>query len=199
MIRKSQKINCIIVHGCPSDSSEEKTREYAKHWMSWIKKELTSRGIETEIPLMPQPWFPDYEAYKKEFEKYSVTEYTILIGHSCGCAFLVRWLGETKRKIKKLILVAPWKINNKHDKWRKLFYEYPIDRTIKERVKEIAMFTADNEEENGKKSLSIFQEALGGKIIELKGMGHFVFKDMGTEEFPELLNEAVSGIRIERF
>ena len=72
-------------------------------------------------------------------------------------------VGRDKTKNKKLILVAPWKINNKHDKWRKLFYEYPIDRTIKERVKEIAMFTADNEEENGK-SLSIFQEALGGKL-----------------------------------
>ena len=60
------------------------------------------------------------------------------------------------------------------------------------------MFTADNENENGKKSLSIFQEALGGKIIELKGRGHFVFEDMGTEEFPELLKEAVLGIRIRR-
>ncbi|KKS46684.1 MAG: hypothetical protein UV09_C0014G0004 [Candidatus Gottesmanbacteria bacterium GW2011_GWA2_42_18] len=188
---KINKTNCIIVHGCPSDSSEERTKEYAKHWMPWIRKELTSRGIKTEIPLMPEPWQPDYKAFKTEFEKYIVTPNTILIGHSCGCAFLVRWLGETKQRIKKLILVAPWKINDKNDKWRKLFYEYPVDRTIQECVKNIVMFTADNEETNGKKSLNIFHKALGGKIIELKGMGHFCFEDMGTYEFPELLKEVI--------
>lgn len=184
-------MNCIIIHGCPADSNEEKNKEYAKHWIPWTKKKLSAGGIKTEIPLMPEPWHPDYEAFKKEFERYHVSSNTILIGHSCGCAFLVRWLGETKQKIKKLILVAPWKINNKQDKWRKLFYEYPVDRTIKERIKDIVMFTADNEEENGKKSLSIFHKALGGKIIELKGMGHFCLEDMGTEEFPELLEEII--------
>ena len=34
------------------------------------------------------------------------------------------------------------------------------------------------------KSLEIFHEALGGKIIELKNHGHFTIGDMMTEEFP---------------
>ena len=50
------------------------------------------------------------------------------------------------------------------------------------------MFTADDEEENGKKSLEIFHKAIGGKIIELIGRGHYVLEDMGTEEFPELIH-----------
>lgn len=141
---------------------------------------------------MPSPWEPDYNAFKKEFEKYAVSENTILIGHSCGCAFLARWLGESKQKINKLILVAPWKIPDKDDKFRKAFYEYPIDETIKSRVKEIVMFTADDEEEDGKKSLKIFHDALGGKIIELQGRGHYTMGDMGTEEFPELLEEIIT-------
>ena len=36
---------------------------------------------------MPEPWKPDYEKFKKEFGKYKVSKNTILIGHSCGCAF----------------------------------------------------------------------------------------------------------------
>jgi predicted alpha/beta hydrolase family esterase len=84
---KINKTNCIIAHGCPSDSSEEKTKEYAGHWMPWTRKELISAGIKTEIPLMPEPWRLSYEAFKKEFEKYKVTANTMLIGHSCGCAF----------------------------------------------------------------------------------------------------------------
>jgi len=188
---KSDKTNCFIVHGCPSDSSEEKNKDYAGHWMPWVKEQLTLHGIQTEIPLMPKPWQPDYEAFKKEFEKHKVTNKTILIGHSCGCAFLVRWLGETKQTIRKLILVAPWKISDGKDTFRKLFYGYPVDKTIKERVSEVILFTADNEMEDGKKSLGIFHKALGGKIIELKGMGHFCFEDMGTQEFPELLKEII--------
>ncbi|MBU2523192.1 MAG: alpha/beta hydrolase [Nanoarchaeota archaeon] len=186
--------NVIIIHGCPSDEEkamDPKTRTYDKHWIQWIKKELIARGIKTETPLMPSPWEPNYEKFKKEFEKYNVDEDTILIGHSCGCAFLSRWLGETKKKIKKLILVAPWKIPDKNDKIQKEFYDYPIDESIKSRVKWIVMFASDNEEEDGKKSLKIFHRALDGKIIELKGRGHYTLEDMGTEEFPELLKEAI--------
>ena len=193
---KINRTDCIVVHGCPSDSSEEKTKEYAKHWMPWIKKKLILKGIKTEIPLMPEPWHPDYEAFKKEFEKYKVTNNTILISHSCGCAFLVRWLGETKQKIKKLILVAPWKTYDGKDKFRKLFYGYTVDKTIKERVKNITMFTSDNDGPGSKKSLRIFHQALGGKIIELKGKGHYTLEDMGTEKFPELLEQLIQAIMI---
>lgn len=191
----NQKLNCIVIHGCPSNAERAmnfKTRTYDKHWIPWIRKKLSQRRIKTEVPLMPSPWQPDYSAFKEEFEKYSVSENTILIGHSCGCAFLVRWLGKSKQKINKLILVAPWKIPDKNDKFRKAFYEYPIDSMIKSRVKEIVMFTADDEEEDGKKSLKIFHDALGGKIVKLKGRGHYTMGDMGTEEFPELLKEVIS-------
>lgn len=181
---------CIIIHGCPSDvekAMDPEKRTYDKHWIPWTKKRLIENGIKTETPLMPSPWYPDYEKFKEEFEKKEVDENTILVGHSCGCAFLVRWLGENKKKIYKLILVAPWKIPDGDDNYRKTFYTYPIDETIRERVKEIVMFTADNEEEDGKKSLKIFHDALGGEVINLPGHGHYCLSDMGIEEFPELI------------
>jgi uncharacterized protein len=181
---------CIIIHGCPSNvekAMNPETRTYDKYWIPWTKKQLLANHIETETPLMPSPWEPDYVKFKRTFEEYTVDENTILIGHSCGCAFLVRWLGETKRKIFKLILVAPWKIPDKDDEHRKEFYLYPIDETIKERVEEIVMFTADDEEDDGKESVKIFHKSLGGKVIELKGRGHYCLDDMGTEKFPELL------------
>jgi predicted alpha/beta hydrolase family esterase len=163
------------------------TRTYDKHWIPWTKNQLIAKNIETETPLMPSPWQPDYEKFKSEFEKYDVDENTILVGHSCGCAFLVRWLGETKRKIFKLILVAPWKIPDKENDFRKAFYIYKIDETIKDRVNKIVMFTSNDEEDEGKESLKIFHNVLGGKIINLENHGHYCLGDMGTEEFPELL------------
>lgn len=191
----SNKLNCIIIHGCPLSKEiamNPKTRTFDKHWMPWVKRELISRGIKTETPLMPNPWRPIYEDFKKEFEKYEVNENTILIGNSCGCSFLVRWLGESKQKIKKLILVAPWKIPQKVVNGADIdFYAYPIDETIKSRIDEITMFTSNNEAEDGKKGLIMYHDKLGGKIINLKNHGHYLFKHMGTEEFPELLEEVL--------
>jgi len=181
---------CIIIHGCPSDEEKTmnpETRTYDKHWIPWTKNQLIAKKIETETPLMPSPWQPDYEKFKNEFEKYDVNKNTILVGHSCGCAFLVRWLGETKRKIPKLILVAPWKIPDKDDDFRKAFYIYKIDETIKDRVNKIVMFTSNDEENEGKESLKIFHKALGGEIINLENHGHYCLRNMRTEEFPELL------------
>jgi hypothetical protein len=157
--------------------------------MPWLKKCLAANGVRTEIPLMPEPWYPDYERYKEVFEKLEITNDTILIGHSCGCAFLVRWLGESKRKISKLILVAPWKIPDSDDQSTVAFYTFQIDETIVSRVGRIIIFTSDNEEEDGKKSVKMFHDVLGGKVMELKNRGHFTLGDMGTEEFPELLVE----------
>ena len=189
-IEKAEKLNCVVIHGCPSNAEKAmnpQTRTYDKHWIPWLKKELVARGVKTQTPFMPDPWEPDYSKFKAEFEKYEVNENTILVGHSCGSAFLVRWLGETKRKIFKLILVAPWKIPDKDDEFRKEFYTYPIDESIKTRTDEIVMFTADDEEDEGKESLKIFHQALGGEIIELESHGHYTMGDMGTTEFPELL------------
>ena len=177
--------NCIIIHGCPSN--EEKVRSYNKHWIPWTKSQLLGKNIETKTPLMPTPWQPDYKKFKNEFEKYKVDENTILVGHSCGCAFLVRRLGETKKSISKLILVAPWKIPEKDIPCEKEFYTYEIDKTIKHKVNKIFLFTSDNEKEMGKNSLTLFHNVLGGQIINLTNHWHYCFSDMKTEEFPELL------------
>lgn len=183
--------NVIIIHGCPSNTEKamsSEARTYDKHWIPWTKERLIEKGIKTETPLMPEPWQPGYEKFKQEFEKYEVDEDTVLVGHSCGCAFLVRWLGESKQKISKLILVAPWKIPQEERSGADVdFYTYQIDESIKNRVDEIVMFAADDEEGDGKKSLEIYHQTLGGKIIELENHGHYTMGDMGTIEFPELL------------
>jgi len=69
------------------------------------------------------------------------------------------------------------------------FYTYKIDETIKDRIQEIIIFTSDNEDADGKRSLEIFHQVLGGEIIELKGHGHYTMGDMGTNEFPELIED----------
>ncbi|MFA5985990.1 MAG: alpha/beta hydrolase [Parcubacteria group bacterium] len=187
--------NCIIVHGCEYDAEhavllEQRTAE--NHWTTWVRDELVKRGVSAQTPTMPTSWAQEYEGFKKEFEKYHVNENTVLVGHSCSCSFLVRWLGETKQKIAKLVLVAPWKVFDPYDTVRAAFYTYDIDETIVNRVGDIVMFTADNESDDGKKSLEIFHHALGGRIIALSGRGHYRTREWEKSAFPELLEEILA-------
>ena len=131
-----EKFNCIIVHGCldSDEPRDSETRTYEKHWRLWLIDNLKKRNIKVYAPLMPEPWAPDYKKWKDEFDKRNIDENSVLIGHSCGCAFLVRWLGETKKKIKKFILVAPWKIPHRKDKSDVDFYSYNIDKGVREQV-----------------------------------------------------------------
>jgi len=181
----------FILHGCPSSKKEGQEQTYAKHWMPWAERELAERGYKVIRPMMPEPWAPSYEAFKAEFEKNDIPKDVVLIGHSCGAAFLVRWLGDTKREAAKLVLVAPWRIPDENDVGREEYYGYEIDKTIPERVSDIVMFTSDTEEDEGKESVKIFHEALGGKLIELKNKGHYTLSEMGGEKFPELILEIV--------
>jgi predicted alpha/beta hydrolase family esterase len=188
-------MNCIVIHGCPSNvekAMDPATRTYDKHWIPWIKERLMERGINTDTPLMPNPWAPDYTAFKQEFEKYPVGEETILIGHSCGTRFLVRWLNETKQHVKKLIMVAPWIDGRGTDGIKKAFYDFALDDSLPSQIGEIVVFTADDEEEDGKRATRIYKEKFPRiKVIELHGRGHYTMEDMGTVEFPELLEEVL--------
>ena len=182
-------MNCIIIHGCPrKETDHPEIRTYDKHWIPWTKEQLDKQGISTEVPLMPEPWAPVYERFKEVFEKLHVDENTVLIGHSCGCAFLSRWLAESKQKVSKLIFVAPWKRASEDKPIKKVYYGFTVDPTIKDRVGDIIMFTSYDENPNAQLSLDEYHDALGGKVIDLPDHEHYTFNDMETVEFPELID-----------
>ena len=70
-------------------------------------------------------------------------------------------------------------------------YAFDIDKNIKNNVDEIVVFISDDELEYRKESARIYEKELEARLIELKGMGHFTFGDMGTHEFLELLEEVL--------
>lgn len=180
--------NCVIIHGGPLQE-EEMTPHFLQdlYWQRWVKNELQKAGIHVEIPSMPNPWKPSYLEYKKVFEKLPLHESTVLIGHSRGCAFLVRWLGETKSSVRKLIMVAPNFVTTSSEQTVKDFYSFEIDSTIKNRVQERIIFTSDTEVQEGKDSLEMVNEKLDCEVVNLPNHGHYITEEMGGDEFPELV------------
>jgi len=186
-------MNCIVIHGSNARDQEKVKQGYPqqnkRNWIPWIKKELEKKGVKTETPLMPKNWSPLFNEWKKEFERLKVNENTVLVGHSAGGGFLVRWLGESQTRVRKLILVAPAKLHSGNFDELKDLLRFRINKETPIFVDKIVIFVSSNDHEEIKESVEIYSEKLKVKPIELTNMGHFITKHMGTEEFPELLNE----------
>jgi uncharacterized protein len=99
----------VIVHGMPSKEEYLGIATLASHnhWFPWLQRELILNEIFTQAPEMPHPYQPLYKEWCLIFEQFKVDEDTVLIGHSLGGGFLVRWLSENKVKVGKVVLVAP--------------------------------------------------------------------------------------------
>lgn len=168
------------------------------NWMGWTKQELEKMGYKVFTPFIRYGYKSDYEDWKKKIEKYDIDEDTILVGWSSGGAFWVRWLGETKQRVKKLILVAPAKVvgNSKMNnakginpvqrlKWDK-FHDFVTDPTIKNRVDEIIIFIS-NDADWLVESANLYKKELNAKLISIPDQGHFTNKERLSPEFPEIL------------
>lgn len=104
--------NAILVPGRP-DKEEYYDPKYPtnsnNHWFPWLSKQLQVNDVFAVVIEPPEPWKPRYGAWKKEFERFDITPETVLVGHSCGGGFLIRWLSENKdKKVGRVVLVAPW-------------------------------------------------------------------------------------------
>ena len=182
--------NAIIVHGKPGkdeyyDPKFPSSSNY--YWIPWLQKQLLVNEIAAQTPEVPHAYNPDYAVWKKEFERFEVTPETILVGHSCGAGFLVRWLSEHKNiVVDKIVLVAPWLDPDREDTTD--FFEFEIDPQLTERAKSFIIFNSDNDHESVHKTIQILKDKhTGYKLQEFHNYGHFTHDDMKTPEFTELL------------
>jgi uncharacterized protein len=188
----------ILVPGRP-DKEECYDPKYPSnsnnHWFPWLTKHLMMNDIHTVAIEPPKPWQPRYDVWKKEFERFDIDEDTVLVGHSCGGGFLVRWLSENKdTKVGKVVLVAPW-LNPENNPVSDTadFFDFDIDPNLAERTQSITIFNSDNDQDTIHKSIDIIRanvQNIGYK--EFHNHGHFCLEDLGTVEFPELLDYIVA-------
>lgn len=189
--------NAILIPGRP-DEDEYYDPKYPSnsnnHWFPWLSKQLQMNEVFAVAIEVPRPWQPRYDVWKKEFERFDITPETVLIGHSCGGGFLVRWLSENKDKqVGKVALVAPW-LNPENNPVSDTadFFEFEIDPDLVSRTAGVTIFNSTNDQETIQESVKIIRNKVKNVTYqEFHDHGHFVLEDMNTEEFPELLKECL--------
>ena len=102
----------------------------------------------------------------------------------------MRWLSENKdKKVGKVVLVAPW-LNPENNPVSDTadFFEFKIDPDLASRTAGVVIFNSDNDQATIQKSVEIIRsEVKNIGYREFHNRGHFCYEDLGTVEFPELL------------
>ncbi|MEK7135229.1 MAG: alpha/beta hydrolase [Patescibacteria group bacterium] len=181
----------ILIHGMPGKEEFMDPSTPApsnNQWFPWIQKQLSLKGIVAQTPEMPEPYRPDYEKWKQVFEQFELDEETILVGHSCGGGFLVRWLSENDVKVGKVVLVAPW-INPNYREIAEGFFDFKVDPNLASKTRGLTLFISSDDDQDELDTAKMLEEKIQDiKMVRFTDKGHFcVGFNMKTEEFPELL------------
>lgn len=182
--------NAIIIHGMPG-KEEYYSDKYPSasnfQWLPWLQKQLLMRDIFAVTPEMPRPFEPEYGAWKREFERHDITPETILVGHSCGAGFLVRWLSEHPDvKTDRVFLVAPWTDPDK--KLATGMFDFTIDPDLASRTAGATVYISDDDDTDIHDSVKVITESVKDvQVREFTGRGHFL-----TETFTELRDDILN-------
>jgi predicted alpha/beta hydrolase family esterase len=195
-----QKSNVILLHGRFSQRIEGKliadiplcNPNNEGNWMGWTKKRLEVQGYGVACPVVVDVWKARYEEWKEILDQIIIDEDTILVGLSAGGYALLRWLTETGKRVKKIILIAPGSKSIVHDSHRvKMpyedeFYACEITSGLKAQIEEQVIIIVSTDDEVIGRTYEGYVPLLDAKVITLENRGHFSFL---IPELPELLEE----------
>jgi hypothetical protein len=186
--------NAIILHGQPSKQEyyDPKMPSMSNaHWIPWLQGQLLKNDIAAATPEVPFAFEPDWDLWVKEVERFDITPDTIIVGHSRGGDFWLRYLSEhSDLRVGKVVLVAPglgYLSENKN-----YFGKFDIDPHLVKRTQGITLFHSDNDAEIIKRTAEEIRSIIKDLKYKEFHLGHFTSGGMKSTEFPELLKECLN-------
>lgn len=181
----------IIIHGKPPREEyfdPQSPSPSNHHWLPWLQRQLLLNSVLAQTPEMPEPFAPDYAEWSLVFEQFRIDTETALIGHSCGAGFLLRWLSEHPIRVGKVALVAPW-IDPYGDRAPQMFNGLQIDWNVATRTQAMRSFISSDDGEDKLATVSHLEKMVKGIETQwFDDRGHFIYANMRTTQFPELLD-----------
>jgi len=184
--------NAIILHGGPSKEEyydPEIPSMSNAYWIPWLQSQLVKANIPTATPEVPYSFDRNWKVWTKEVERFDITTETILIGHSTGAGFFVKYLSINPNiTVDKVILVAPW-VDPNREHTKNFFDDFEIDSDLVRRTKGVTIFNSDNDQESVQKTVNILRSNIKGlDYKEFHNRGHFYLHDAQSTIFPELFD-----------
>lgn len=183
----------VIIHGYSDKTEYFDTSRPAPsndHWIPWLQRQLQLKGVLAQAPDMPGFYEPNYEAWKEMLERFDLDDETILVGHSCGGGFLVRYLSENDVQVDRVVLVAPWLDPDKEID--KNFFNFEIDENLVQKAsKFIVMYSRDDDDTILRTVNTLRSKVNNIEFQEFEDKGHFVLKSLKSDQIPELLDNLV--------
>lgn len=171
--------NAILIPGRP-----DKDQHYdpnlpsnsQNYWFAWLQRQLILNDILTASIEPPMPFRPRYDEWAKEFERFDINAETILVGHSCGGGFLVRYLSEHKElKCGKVVLVAPWtNPDNDPESDTADFFDFELDPEFPSRTDGVMVLVSSDDYPSVIETVEIIErDAPSVEVVHFDGRGHF--------------------------
>lgn len=184
-------MNFIIIHGVYANPNS--------NWFSWIKKELENKGFEVIVPKFPTPINQSLESWLRAISKHEdkITNETVLIGHSLGAAFILKFLEKTNEKINAAFLVAGFfkLVGSPYDENIKSFFDNEFDwGKIRKNCGKFFVIGSDNDEYIPIGITNQMAKNLGAELKIIHNGGH-LNEQSGYDKFPDLL-EAIMNITL---
>ena len=180
-----KNITVYVVHGYTASSDAE--------WFPWLKGKLQEIDVNVNVLNMPDANSPVAEKWIECLNENvkELDENTIFVGHSLGCAAILRFL-ENKpadTKIAGAIFASGFiKKNSKYAIFDSFIKEnLDMDKIIK-MVKNRCVLSAPNDKYVPYELSCDLAKRFSAKLITIENGGHFIAQE-GFSEFSELYEE----------
>lgn len=177
--------NVIIIHSYNGDTE--------KSFAPSIEQTCRENEIDYYFPRFPIRGEATYEAWEKILDKYKeagiLNEDSIVIAHSLGTQFIIKYLAKHNIKIETYISVAGFvNFKGREDLERILIPFAPTNEEFHkcgELINNRYSVYSDNDELNGVDNLEGYADKLSAERILIEGAGHFNPKS-GVKEIDEI-------------
>lgn len=171
--------------------------EYA--WYPWAKKELESRGFKVDVPEMPDPEEPQLRAWLERLKDAvgEPDEDLVLIGHSLGCATVLRYLESLpeETKVGKVILVAAFTDQIGYREFDSFFKKpFDFEKIKRTSVNGFYIFQSNDDPYVTEQYGIRLEEDLDAELFIKNAAGHMsgpLDDKESFTEFPEVVEEAL--------
>ncbi len=180
----NQKPNIFIIHGAYGYPEE--------NWFPWLRKKMRERGVACDNPAFPTPQGQSLTSWMNLFDQnyaHFIHTNTILIGHSLGALFCLRWLEKNNVKVDSVILVGAFMRKLGIDQFDQIntdFTKGPFDwPSIICKSNTFICYHSDNDPYVPRWHFDVIANQLNAKKIIVSQAGHFNTQS-GYTLFPHL-------------